>query len=165
MEKRNTIVTTFVACDGEVFHSEEACLEYETKLQEKNAKEIVRKQMFDKMNFVNMRENDYLFEKYDNGFNYCYLAYKFVYNSEFSLEEYVKVLGYDFARNFPFETIIDDELQYDVSLKDMPSLEAGETYLIISFTNLSVDYTNPTYWYLYKLDDFKKLQIKKIDEL
>lgn len=111
MEKIKTIVATFVACDGKVFNSEEACLEYETKLQEEKAKEFVKKQMFDKMNFVNMRGNDYLFEKYD------------------------------FVRNFPFETIINGELKYDVSLKDMPSLEAGETYLIISFTDLSGDYT------------------------
>lgn len=123
-------------------------------------------EMFEKkMNFVNMRGNDYLFEKYVDGFDHHYLAYKFVYNSEFSLEEYVKILGYDFVRNFPFETIINGELKYDVSLKDMPSLEAGETYLIISFTDLSGDYTNPTYWYLYKLDDFKKFQIKEINEL
>lgn len=165
MEKIKTIVATFVACDGKVFNSEEACLEYETKLQEEKAKEFVKKQMFDKMNFVNMRGNDYLFEKYVDGFGHHYLAYKFVYNSEFSLEEYVKILGCDFVRNFPFETIINGELKYDVSLKDMPSLEAGETYLIISFTDLSGDYTNPTYWYLYKLDDFKKFQIKEINEL
>ena len=48
MEKINTIVATFVACDGKVFNSEEACLEYETKLQEEKAKEFVKKQMFDK---------------------------------------------------------------------------------------------------------------------
>lgn len=61
-----------------------------------------------------MRGNDYLFEKYVDGFDHHYLAYKFVYNSEFSLEEYVKILGYDFVRNFPFETIINGELKYDV---------------------------------------------------
>lgn len=84
MEKISTIVATFVACDGKVFNSEEACLEYETKLQEEKAKEFVKKQMFDKMNFVNMRGNDYLFEKYVDGFDHHYLAYKFVYNSQFS---------------------------------------------------------------------------------
>lgn len=165
MEKINTIVATFVACDGKVFNSEETCIKHEEKLQEEKEKERVKKQMFDKMNFVNMRGNDYLFEKYVDGFDHHYLVYKFVYNSEFSLEEYVKILGYDFVHNFPFETIINGELKYDVSLKDMPSLEAGETYLIISFTDLSGDYTNPTYWYLYKLDDFKKFQIKEINEL
>lgn len=34
MKKIDTVVATFVACDGKTFSSEESCLEYEKKLQE-----------------------------------------------------------------------------------------------------------------------------------
>lgn len=42
MEKINTIVATFVACDGKVFNSEEACIKHEEKLQEEKEKERVK---------------------------------------------------------------------------------------------------------------------------
>lgn len=38
MEKINTIVATFVACDGKVFNSEEACIKHEEKTSRRKGK-------------------------------------------------------------------------------------------------------------------------------
>lgn len=139
MKKIDTVVATFVACDGKTFSSEESCLEYEKKLQEEQ-------------------------EFVESGHDYHYIAYKFVYNSDFSFEDYAKILGWRGYRNRPFETIINGELHYSVYMKDIPSLEAGETYIIANYKDLSGDYDIPSLWWFYKLDDFKKYQIEEINK-
>lgn len=166
MKKIDTVVATFVACDGKTFSSEESCLEYEKKVQEEQEKERIRQEVMCKMNLVDVSENGYLYDVFVNrsSYEYDYIAYKFVYNSDFSLEEYVKVLGWRSYENSTFKTIINGELKYDVYLKSMPSLESGETYLIASYTDLSGDHRNPSTWWLYKLDDFKKYQIEEINK-
>lgn len=165
MEKVNTIVTNFVAFDGKSFNTEEECRMHEIAIQERKEIERIEKETMNKMNIVDMRENKYLFEHYVSGFDYHYIAYKFVYNSDFSFEQYLIFFGYNFKCGNSFETIINGEIKDKIPLKDMPSLEAGETYLIICFIDFYGDYTNPAYWYLYKLKDFKELKIKEINEL
>ena len=165
MKKIDTVVATFVACDGETFSSEESCLEYEKKVQEEQEKERVRQEVMRKMNLVDITENGYLFDLFvESGHDYHYIAYKFVYNSDFSFEDYAKILGWRGYRNRPFETIINGKLHYSVYMKDMPSLEVGETYIIANYKDLSGDYDNPSLWWFYKLDDFKKYQIEEINK-
>lgn len=146
-EKDLIVVTTFVACDGREFTSKELCLKYE---QEK----------MKEMGFVDIRKNAFLSDLFVENTDYTYSAYKFTYNSNFSLRDYVKFLGW---KSELFETIIDGELKYNISLKNMPSLKAGETYVIVSYRDDSTESLNPTYWYLYNLKDFRDYHIKNIN--
>lgn len=165
MERLTQFMTTFMACDGKVFSSEESCIKHEKEVKEKEEKENRRLEIMSKLQAIDMSNNDFIREQMIDSFSHEYKAYKFVYHSDCSLMDVILMYSNvsDDETNFLY-TIIDG-VEKRVMLDDFPQLEVGETYLIIYYLDTAGDYRNDPVETLVKLSDYKDYYIKQINEL
>lgn len=108
MERLTHIRTTFIACDGKVFSSEEECIKHEKEVKEKEEKENRRLEIMSKLQAIDIRDNDFVYEQTVDSFSHEYKAYKFVYHSDCSLMDVLSMYNdvSDDETNFLY-TIID----------------------------------------------------------
>lgn len=156
---------TFVSYDGKVFDSKESCEKYESELKEKALKEKEILPIMQKLNAVDVANNDCLYNRFCEGFDHFFKAYKFIYHSDCSLMDVLQLAECTFSfRKEPIYTIVDG-IEREFYIEEFPQLEIGETYLIVNYEDTSGDYHNAPTYYLVKLSDYKEYLINEINEI
>lgn len=160
METKKIVVETFISYDGKVFNSKESCEKYESELKEKEMLSFMQK-----ICAVDVANNDFLYEKFCEGYEYFFKAYKFIYHSDCSLMDVLRLAECTFSyRKEPIYTIINGK-ETNFQVENFPQLEIGETYLIVNYEDTSGDYRHDPFYYLVKLSDYKEYLINEINEL